>query len=132
MTRIAVLLVVLCAAGCEIHVDQNTEIEHLRMPGTESLPFSSAVRVGNLLFLSGSIGVLPGGDLQLAEGGIQGETRQTMEKHFKTQDFELMIGAVRVLGDTFSMNIAEVSKSGGIELAREQISSQQGKNSEMD
>ena len=84
MTRIAVLLVALCAAGCEIHIDPNTEIEHLRMPGTESLPFSSAVRVGNLLFLSGSIGVLPGGDLQLVEGGIEGETHQTMENIKRT------------------------------------------------
>ncbi len=42
------------------------------------LPFSDAVRVGELLFLSGSIGVLPG-TMQLAPGGISGETRQTME-----------------------------------------------------
>jgi reactive intermediate/imine deaminase len=54
------------------------------MPGTENLPFSSAVRAGNLLFLSGSIGVLPGEGLKLAEGGIQGETRQTMENIKRT------------------------------------------------
>jgi quinol monooxygenase YgiN len=60
------------------------------------------------------------------------ETRQTMEKHFKTQDFELMIGAARVLGETFSMNISEVSKTGGFELAREQIASQQRKNADAD
>jgi len=41
-------------------------------------PFSDAVRVGNLLFLSGKIGVLPG-TRTLAEGGIEGESRQTME-----------------------------------------------------
>jgi reactive intermediate/imine deaminase len=84
MKKVAVLLVALCAGGCEIHVNESTEIEHLRIPGTESLPFSSAVRAGNMLFLSGSIGVLPGGDLQLAEGGIQGETRQTMENIKRT------------------------------------------------
>jgi reactive intermediate/imine deaminase len=44
----------------------------------KNLPFSDAVRVGNLLFLSGSIGVIPG-TLELAPGGIRGETRQTME-----------------------------------------------------
>ena len=49
------------------------------------------------------------------------KTRQTMEKHFQTREFELMIGAAKVLGETFEMNIAEVSKSGGIELARKQI-----------
>ena len=52
------------------------------------------------------------------------KTRQAMEKHFKTHDFEVLIGAARVLGETFAMNIAEVSKTGGFELAREQIVSQ--------
>jgi quinol monooxygenase YgiN len=52
------------------------------------------------------------------------KTRQAMEKHFQTNDFEVLIGAARVLGETFAMSIAEVSKTGGIELAREQIASQ--------
>ena len=51
------------------------------------------------------------------------KTRQAMEKHFQTQEFELLIGAAKVLGETFKMNISEVSKIGGFELAREQISS---------
>src|SRR5690606_25526701 len=42
------------------------------------LPFSAAVRVGNTLYLSGQIGNLPG-TLELAPGGIEGQTRQTME-----------------------------------------------------
>ena len=44
----------------------------------KNLPFSDAVRVGHLLFLSGQIGTLPG-TMDLAPGGIQGEARQTME-----------------------------------------------------
>ena len=52
------------------------------------------------------------------------QTRQTMEKHFKTSDYEVLIGAVRVLSENFEMNIAEVTKSGSLELAREQIASQ--------
>jgi hypothetical protein len=48
-----------------------------------------------------------------------------MEKHFKTQNFELLIGAARVLGETFEMNLAEVLKTGGFKLAREQMASQQ-------
>ncbi|MBW1752374.1 MAG: antibiotic biosynthesis monooxygenase [Deltaproteobacteria bacterium] len=40
------------------------------------------------------------------------KTRQAMEKHFQTKE-------------TFEMNIAEVTKTGGFELAREQIASQQ-------
>ncbi len=53
------------------------------------------------------------------------KTRQAMDKHFKTHEFELLIGAARVLGETFAMNIAEVSKTGGLELAKEHIASQQ-------
>ena len=41
-------------------------------------PFSEAVRVGDLLFLSGQLGNQPGG-LGLVEGGVEAETRQTME-----------------------------------------------------
>jgi 2-iminobutanoate/2-iminopropanoate deaminase len=38
---------------------------------------SPAVRVGNLLFLSGVMGTKPGGGL--ADGGIEGQTRQALE-----------------------------------------------------
>jgi quinol monooxygenase YgiN len=55
------------------------------------------------------------------------KTEKAMKKHFQTQDFEVLIGAIRVLGDTFTLNIAEVSKTGGFELAREQIASQHRK-----
>ncbi len=50
------------------------------------------------------------------------KTRQAMEKHFQNHNFEVLIGAARVLGETFEMYIAEVSKTGGFELAREQRS----------
>ena len=39
---------------------------------------SSAVRVGNLVFLSGALGTKPGGG-GLADGGIEGQTRQALE-----------------------------------------------------
>jgi 2-iminobutanoate/2-iminopropanoate deaminase len=42
------------------------------------LPFSSAVRLGNVLFLSGQIGNVPG-TRQLADTGIAGQTRQALE-----------------------------------------------------
>jgi reactive intermediate/imine deaminase len=41
-------------------------------------PLSEAVRVGNMLYLSGQLGFLPG-TRNLAPGGIAAETRQTME-----------------------------------------------------
>lgn len=43
-----------------------------------SMPFSEAVRVGDLLFVSGQIGNRPG-TLDLVPGGIAAETRQTLE-----------------------------------------------------
>ena len=55
------------------------------------------------------------------------KTRQAMDKHFQTRDFEVLIVAARVLGETFAMNIAEVMKTGGFELAKKQIASQKGR-----
>jgi 2-iminobutanoate/2-iminopropanoate deaminase len=43
-----------------------------------NLPFSQAVRVGDVLYLSGALGIVPG-KMELAKGGIESETRQTME-----------------------------------------------------
>ncbi|MBW4671408.1 MAG: RidA family protein [Cyanomargarita calcarea GSE-NOS-MK-12-04C] len=43
-----------------------------------NLPFSEGVRVGNMLYLSGVIGNIPG-QKQLVSGGIEAETKQTME-----------------------------------------------------
>ena len=80
MKKLVTLGAVFCIAACEVHLDQDIEVEYLQSPGTEDmdLPFSTAVRVGNTMYLSGSIGIVPG-TRELAEGGIQGETRQTMD-----------------------------------------------------
>lgn len=43
-----------------------------------TLPFSEAVKVGSLVFLSGQIGNVPG-TLELVPGGIKAEARQVME-----------------------------------------------------
>jgi reactive intermediate/imine deaminase len=42
------------------------------------LPFSEAVRVGDMLYMSGQIGNVPG-TTELVPGGIAEETRQTLE-----------------------------------------------------
>ncbi len=67
-------------AACQVRVESSPDVEYLKAPGTEDrdLPFSSAVRVDDLLFLSGALGLVPG-TMTLADGGIQGETRQTLE-----------------------------------------------------
>lgn len=56
-----------------------------------SSPFSEAVRVGNLLYLSGQVGFVPG-TRKLVAGGIKEEARQTMENikmSLKAQGFSM-------------------------------------------
>lgn len=75
---------VLSMAACEPgHHDsevRSANVEYLLMPAMEGLdlPFSSAVRVDNTLYVSGNVGNLPG-TLDLAPGGIAGETKQTLD-----------------------------------------------------
>lgn len=72
-TAMVVVLVALAASLA----GQDRQVLH--GPGeVRGLPFSSAVRVGNLLFLSGQIGNMPG-TRQLADTGIAGQTRQALE-----------------------------------------------------
>jgi 2-iminobutanoate/2-iminopropanoate deaminase len=54
-------------------------MQHIQMPETKALglPFSAAVRVGDMLYLSGVLGTLPG-TLTLVVG-MEGQARQTME-----------------------------------------------------
>ena len=52
------------------------------------------------------------------------KTRVAMEKHFQTSEFELLIGAAKVLGESFKMNVAEVTNSGSFDLARKLIAPQ--------
>jgi len=55
------------------------EKETIQMPGSlEGLPFSSAVRVGDMIYLSGQVGAMPN-TRELAPGGVAGETKQTLE-----------------------------------------------------
>lgn len=46
--------------------------------GALGLPFSSAVRAGNMLYLSGQVGVKPG-TREIVAGGVGPETRQALE-----------------------------------------------------
>ncbi|GAC1650998.1 MAG: RidA family protein [Gemmatimonadaceae bacterium] len=51
--------------------------DYIPLSGNSALPFLAAVRVGNVLYLSGMIGVDSAG--HLVTGGIQHETRRAME-----------------------------------------------------
>lgn len=56
-----------------------TPIEHIVPEGVARLPvFTPAVRVGDLVFLSGAIGTPPSGELRVVEGGVGAETHATM------------------------------------------------------
>lgn len=66
---------VLLAIG--IAASAQAQVEFRPAPGAPLGPFTEAVRVGNLLYLSGMLGTDSTG--QLAPGGIKAETRQVLE-----------------------------------------------------
>jgi quinol monooxygenase YgiN len=49
------------------------------------------------------------------------KTRQAMEKHFKQKFFPVLIGAVKVLGQDFEMNISKTLEKGSYQLAKKKI-----------
>lgn len=66
------------AAHAQQTVKQDTKIEYLKTPRPMALPFSDATRVGNILYLSGEIGV-DYNTMKVVPGGIQAETKQTLD-----------------------------------------------------
>jgi 2-iminobutanoate/2-iminopropanoate deaminase len=56
------------------------QAEFITSPVTEGLdlPFSEAVRIGDLIILSGMVGIRPG-TMQLVPGGLEPEARQALE-----------------------------------------------------
>lgn len=73
LTALALLFLPLSGAAA-----QRAPVEHFGAPqlGGQPLPFSNAVRVGDVLYLSGQIGLGPDGRLP---DGIEAQSRQTME-----------------------------------------------------
>lgn len=76
------LVAVAIALACAVPAlaARRPEVEYLNSgkvlpPG---LPFSEAVKVGDTLYLSGQIGLVPG-SMKLVPGGIQAESKQTMD-----------------------------------------------------
>lgn len=94
MKQLSALLTVVCLSGCVVAVDSDlarerhestSTVEYLKAPGTEGmdLPYSAAVRAGDTLYLSGMLGIPPGTNA-LVPGGIQPETRQTLQNISRT------------------------------------------------
>ncbi len=74
MARVRTLVAgVILLSGC---TDGLPEVEFFPVPGNSSLPFSEAVRVGDMLYLSGQLGTDSSG--RLVPGGIGPETRQAL------------------------------------------------------
>ena len=87
------VVLTLAVAGCQVApIDEDdddpgsvqavapTPIEHIVPEGVARLPvFTPAVRVGDLVFLSGAIGTPPSGELRVVEGGVGAETGATMD-----------------------------------------------------
>jgi reactive intermediate/imine deaminase len=85
MKTIPVIFAVVCSClllasgvGAQEAAKMETRVEYLKTPRPMALPFSDAVRVGNILYLSGEIGV-DYATMKLVPGGIKAETKQTME-----------------------------------------------------
>ncbi len=69
------LLLFLCSASVTFAQEKVTYIQSEKF-GNQTLPFSPAVIVGNIIYLSGQIGSADGA---LVAGGIAAETKQTLE-----------------------------------------------------
>lgn len=80
MRIFAAVLGAVLLSGCAMQGDHRATVEHHPNPGDPEgkLPFADAVRAGGLLFQSGKLGFDPATQ-KLVPGGIQPETRQTME-----------------------------------------------------
>jgi reactive intermediate/imine deaminase len=89
---LSLALVALALAGCRVTARTSAEpapgargdVEYLTPFGTPTRPFSPAVRVGDLIFLSGQIGTAVDATGAVVPGGIEAETRQTMENIKRT------------------------------------------------
>ena len=57
--------------------EQRSDVEYLTSENMKSLPFSEAVRMGNVLYLSGQMGIDQ--SIHIVSGGIAAETRQALE-----------------------------------------------------
>ena len=112
---LALAVVLTQAATAQQAVIQTpAEKQVIQLPGSlPGLPFSSAVRVGNVLYLSGAIGVLPG-TRQVVDTGVVKQTQQTLE-NIKAVLTYAGSSLERVFKCTvFLVNIADFEKMNGV------------------
>jgi 2-iminobutanoate/2-iminopropanoate deaminase len=73
------MLCVLAAARCAANTNAAPAPAAVHAPSEGNMPFSPVVRVGPMLYLSGQIGTTSMTPPTLVAGGIEAETRQTLE-----------------------------------------------------
>jgi 2-iminobutanoate/2-iminopropanoate deaminase len=81
LSILAIGLVLLTIGSRSVSLSaEKLSVEYLNSPANKALglPFSEAVRVGNMLYLAGQVGNTPG-KLELVPGGIRAEAKQAME-----------------------------------------------------
>jgi reactive intermediate/imine deaminase len=83
MTKLLLAVFAAAAAGCTVmppSAEGTPSVEFLNSGAAlpTGLPFSEAVRVGDTLYLSGQLGIVPG-TMELVPGGIEAQARQTMQ-----------------------------------------------------
>ena len=75
---IVVCAIVAAAATATPAAAQQPTKQVINAPNARPGVLSTAVKVGDIIFLSGALGTKPGGG-GLADGGIEGQTRQALE-----------------------------------------------------
>lgn len=90
--RVVLVLAVATTGACRLNVVRKPsaaptpagEVAFLHPFGAPTRPFSPAVRVGNLIYLAGQIGTDASAAGGVVSGGIDAETRQTLENIKRT------------------------------------------------
>ncbi|MEM9572686.1 MAG: RidA family protein [Pseudomonadota bacterium] len=91
MRLVSIIAAMAMVAACETVPTETAEPSEIRYITTDAareagFPFSPAVETDGWVFLSGALGIVPGGGL--APGGIGPETRQTMDNIQATLESE--------------------------------------------
>ncbi len=92
LLRVVLVLAAVSSVGCRVSVVRKPvpepapagDVAFLHPFGAPTRPFSPAVRVGNLIYLAGQIGTDASAAGGVVPGGIEAETRQTLENVKRT------------------------------------------------
>ena len=94
LLRVVLVLAAVSSVGCRVSVVRKPvpepapagDVAFLHPFGAPTRPFSPAVRVGNLIYLAGQIGTDASAAGGVVPGGIDAETRQTLENVKRTPE----------------------------------------------